>query len=587
MEKSASKLQKICRRVFLATLFLLPLKFGAMLLPGVPNALPADCMAAAVNPLPPSLFPVWSALLLILTLAAYVFPAALSWKNPSGRLFLLFMMLPVAALIGFIKPDNLENAVAELEYLLGVSCFAAVSAIILNSEQNTFRCRVMNFIAAGTLCTAIAGAYQYFYGFDELKKFIAEQEKLHNIEFPAELKARAFDVRTYATFTFASALAGFLALAGVLTSVRAFRWGSRFEPVKLSQRLFALLSIILVAGIFLTTKGRSAFLAVIIASAVSGFLLLKSRKIKLLIASAAAVAIVLGACYIHYAGRGFGSMTERVGYLQSSAKMVLQHPFCGAGWGSFTYFHAQNKNFGNEELAKDPHNIIAAFASQTGIAGGLLVTLLIFYTLYLAAKRLKNKSSPENLAIFFGLSAFSLHMLMDLDWQVPALMACYTVFALLGCPASLNEKMPKKQLPVGILLITSIITFFGGIHWSAADDSFNKLLSASGQEAGVFSHPKSSYEVDAFAEKALKLAPYSHNIYNAWAMDKLRRGDLPEAEKLFKKVLELAPQSHAAHKSLSKVYKLIGNKELAEKHALEADRLFPIYKKIRESSKNE
>ena len=118
MEKSASILQKICRMLFLVTLFLLPLKFGGMLLPGVPHALPANCFDAVINPLPPSLFPVWSALLLIIALTAYGFPAALSWKNPSGKLLLFFILLPAAALIGFIKPDNLENAVAELEYLL-------------------------------------------------------------------------------------------------------------------------------------------------------------------------------------------------------------------------------------------------------------------------------------------------------------------------------------------------------------------------------------------------------------------------------------------------------------------------------------
>ena len=586
MEKSAGKLQKLCRVLFLATLVLLPLKFGGMLLPGVPHSLPADGFDAIINPLPPSLFPVWSALLLMLAVIAYGFPAALSWKNPSGRLLLLFLLLPVAALIGFINPDNAESAVVELEYLLGLSCFAALTAIIINSEKSSFRIAVMNSVAAGTILTACAGAYQYFYGFDELKRFIAEQEKLHNIEFPMEIKARAYDVRTYATFTFASALAGFLALAGALTSIRAFRWGSRFEPVKLSQRLFAAMALILTAGIFLTTKGRSAFLAVIIAAAASGFILLKSRKVKLLIAAGAMIAVVLGACYIHYAGRGFGSMTERVSYLQSSAKMVLKYPLFGGGWGSFTYFHAQNKNFGNEELAKDPHNIIAAFASQTGISGGLIIAMLILYTVYTAAKKLKNEFSPENLAIFFGLCAFSLHILMDLDWQVPALMACYSVFALLASPENSNANTAKNKLPVITFLFIGAVTLCGGLHWTAADNSFSRMLAAAGQEAGVIAAPQSSYEVDALAEKALASAPYSHSIYNAWALDKLNRGNLPEAEKLFKKVLELAPRSHAAHKSLSKLYKLAGNRELSEKYALEADRLFPIYKKIH-NQKNE
>ena len=577
-------LQKICRILFTATIFLLPLKFGNMLLPGVPRGLPADLFDTVINPLPPAFFPIWAAFLLIISLTAHGFPENLSWKNPAGKLLILFLLLPAVALLGFITPDNITCAVVELEYLLGISCFAAAAAINLNSS-NALRNQTVNALAAGTLCTALAGAYQYFYGFDELKKFIAEQEKLHNMQFPPELKARAYDVRTYATFTFASALAGFLALAGAFTTVRAFRWGGRFEPVKLSQKIFAALSILLLSGIFLTTKGRSAFLAVIIAAAASGFLLIKSRKLKLLTAAAAISAIILGALYIHYAGRGFGSMTERVGYLQSSAKMVLQNPFCGAGWGSFSYFHAQYKNFGNEELAKDPHNIIAAFASQTGIVGGLLAAILMLYTLYIAAKRLKKEFSPENLALFFGLTAFSLHILMDLDWQVPALMACYTLFALLACPDIKNPIPSKRKLPVILLLIAGVITLAGGIHWVTADNTFENMLNAAGQEAGIFSEKKSSYEVDSAAETALKFAPQSHFIYNAWALDKLNRSDLPAAEKLFKKTLELAPKFHAAHISLSKVYTLLGKNSLAEKHAAEGDRLFPYRKIITEQRK--
>ena len=281
MEKSISILQKICKFSFLATVFLLPLKFGAILLPGVPHTYPADVYGAVLNPLPPSAFSVWSALLLIITLAAYGFPEKLSWKNPAGRVLILFLLLPAVTLLGFINPDNLESAVIELEYTLGIAAFAAVSAIMLQSDPAKLRSQILNTAAAGTLCTALAGAYQYFYGFDELKKFIAEQEKLHKIEFSPELKARAFDVRTYATFSFASALAGFLALTGAMTAIRAFRWGSMFEPVKLSQKLFTALAALLTAGIFLTTKGRSAFLAVIAAAAFTGFIQLKSRKIKI------------------------------------------------------------------------------------------------------------------------------------------------------------------------------------------------------------------------------------------------------------------------------------------------------------------
>ena len=167
---------------------------------------------------------------------------------------------------------------------------------------------------------------------------------------------------------------------------------------------------------------------------------------------------------------------------------------------------------------------------------------------------------------------------MDLDWQVPALMASYAVLAFMACPEETTANAAHSKIPSIVLMLAGIITLAGGIHWVLSYNTFNRMLTDSGQAAGIYSKPQSSYEVDSSAEKALQFAPYSHNIYNAWALDKLRRGDLQEAEKLFKKVLELAPRFHAAHKSLSKVYRLSGDKDSAEKHALEADRLFPYYK---------
>ena len=92
--------------LFLATIFLLPLKMGSMLLPGVPHSYPAEVFDLVINPLPPSAFAIWSSVLLLLALGSYGFPAKLSWKNPAGKLLGLFLLLPLTALLGFVNPDN-------------------------------------------------------------------------------------------------------------------------------------------------------------------------------------------------------------------------------------------------------------------------------------------------------------------------------------------------------------------------------------------------------------------------------------------------------------------------------------------------
>ena len=582
MDNFCSKLQKLTCRLFGAVIFLLPLKFGAMLLPGVPQRYPDSVMGWLVTSLPPAFFCIVAGCLLIMSLAAFG-AGAVSWKSASGRLLLLFLLLPLAALLGFINADGWEYAIIELEYLFGLSAFAGSTAIILGSTDLLWHKKFLNVFVASVLTTAVVGGYQYFCGFDDLKNFIEMQEKVYNIKIPDDLKARALDVRTYATFTFASAFAGFLLLSGALSVLRAYAWGRLFEPVKLSQRLFFLLALLLCGGIFLTTRGRSAFLAAIVAAAVCGLILIKKRKVQIILIAGALLAITAGAFYIHYAGRGFGSMTERVGYLQTSFKMLIEHPFCGGGWGDFSYAHAFNKSFGNQELAKDPHNIVAAFASQTGFVGGLLTAMILLYVLYLAYRRIKLCCGVEAVAVFGSICAFSLHMLMDLDWQVPGLMACY-IFLAFCCARTIDDankavccRNPRSA--AAAMIFFCIAACLGAVHWSMAEQSFGNMLAAAGQEAGVYSQPQSFYEVDAAAEKALKIAPYSHSIYNAWAKDKMYRRDLVRAEELFLKALEYAPRSHAITKSLSELYSLRGDVKKAQEYEIKSDKLFP-YRKI-------
>ena len=263
--------------------------------------------------------------------------------------------------------------------------------------------------------------------------------------------------------------------------------------------------------------------------------------------------------------------------------MVLQHPWCGAGWGDFTYHHALNKSFGNQELAKDPHNIVAAFASQTGILGGSLIMGLLIFALIIAIKRFKRSADWEDLALSTGLTAYTLHMLMDLDWQVPALMAVYSLLTFAAVrteesPPQLQTAASSRLLPVFMLLL-ALLAAVGGIHWSIADQTHSNFLKAAGQEAGVPNFAGSRFAVDQAARQALRFAPYSHSILNSLGNDRLRRYDLQGAEEYYLQALKIVPRSHAIHQSLSKVYDLQGNKEKAQKYQQRADELFP-YKKF-------
>ena len=587
MESLRRKLQNLAGIVLLAAAVLAPLKFSSMLLPGVPHGAPGSVMDVVVTALTPALFPIFAAILLALTVAGFGFPRDLNWRTHGGRMVLIFWALPLAALLGFVNPDGLESAVIELEYLCGVSAFATAAAIILNVRGVEFRSKLLNAVAAGTILTAIVGVHQYFFGFDELRQFIETQEQVYGVKIPPELKARAYDVRVYATFTFASALAGLLVLTGGNAILRAWAWGKNFEPVKLSQRIFGILALLLCGGVLLATKGRGAFLAVIIAAVFSGWLSIRQRKLKLVLALSAIVVVIAGACYIHYAGRGFGSMSERVGYLKSSLQMVIQHPFCGDGWGDFTYFHAQNKSFGNEELAKDPHNMAAAFASQCGIAGGLAVLLLMLYPINAIVRKLKTDPSVENRVMLFALTAFALHTMMDLDWQVPALLMLYSIMILI---AVFDDKPGKASAGnsvsgIVVLALLAAVTLAGGWHFWEYDTRFAELKHAAAQEYGATTQPAAAYEVDILAHKVIEIAPWSHSVYHSWGDDKLRRLDLTAALDFYRKALTMAPRSSALYSRLSEIALSQGDIVKAAEYKEKSDKLFPHKKRFFEQQK--
>lgn len=591
-KKILTPLQKTVNILLLIAAAIAPLKFGVMLLPGIPNALPGSLWEILLNAFPPAFFAFYAGIMLVLTLCAYGFPLKISWKDDCFRLLLTYLALPLVTLIGFIDADSLESPIVELEYTLSLSAMAATVALVIKANDSGFVRKLLGMICIGTVLTALWGAHQYFFGFAEMREFLAEEERKGTF-IPPEIKARALDVRTYATFTFASALAAMFCLGGALTLCRAHQCGSRFEPQNISQKIFAGSALLLCGGIFLTTRGRGAFLAVIAAAAVCGFIKLKSGKLKLAVAAGTLLLIVAGAFYIHYAGRGFGSMTERVSYLKSSAQMLVNHPLTGDGWGDFAFHHSRHKDMGNEELAKDPHNIVAAFAGQCGIAGGLLISWLLLYTLYGAYKNLRRDFSYERMSIFFGLTAFSIHALMDLDWQVPALMFWYMILSFAAFykaePAEDNDDDGRSHRLIGCIALSVVaaVALLGSLHWLAADNAYSNFLQAAGQTPGAAQAAQSRLTVDAYAQKTLKLMPYSHSVYIAWGNDAMRRGDYATALKRYQTAQKMVPRSHAIYKSMGDACERMGDTAQSAVYFRKADELFPLKKAIYDQRKQQ
>jgi tetratricopeptide (TPR) repeat protein len=198
-------------------------------------------------------------------------------------------------------------------------------------------------------------------------------------------------------------------------------------------------------------------------------------------------------------------------------------------------------------------------------------------------KKLRKEFSLELLAVFFGLSAFSIHTLMDLDWQVAGLMFWYAILAFAGSyeedfPQEAHDKASKYSLN-SLIVLTALLTIAGGVHWSISDSRHYELLDVAGQQPGVPQQPQSSFTVDKKVQAALSVAPYSHSIYMVWGNDALRRGDLDNAEKRYNQALQMVPRSSGVYERLGDVYKQRGDMTQAAIYYDKADKLFP-YKKI-------
>ena len=302
--------------------------------------------------------------------------------------------------------------------------------------------------------------------------------------------------------------------------------------------------------------------------------------------AAAVLVIAGGALYIHHRGRGFGSMEERVDYLRTSFRMVLEHPLTGHGWGGFFYRHMQLKSSDTDESAHDPHNLIASFATQAGIPAGLLAAAAFLYPLWLLGKRVRRLRREPGRSrdwfpemAFWGEIAFLLHALMDVDLAIPANMAAagmVVVAALtepVPAPASSREKRSRLLLSLPALAVgcAAIWGNFGILRAELALDKLHQLTRPAGTQDRIAS---SAQVMDAY-RTARQIRPNSPFPPEAAGTYFLMRRDYPTARELFLEALRHAPSRPALHQRLFETERQSGNRDQAQYHLRRMLELFP------------
>lgn len=568
---------------------LLPAKFaGLAVMPEATSFFPGFWSAYLDITWPAHSFGLFSGVALLLALAAFGWRLKTPpFRSAAGRCALLWAFgLPIAALPGLLNCETLDYAIWEIFHLAGIGAYLWALYLVL-SNRPEWRGIYVWLLLAGAGYAVYAGLRQYFVGFAEMRDFMRQQYEA-GIQIGSVMRSKLEDDRVFGSFASCNVLAGYLVLLLPLVGWRLWVAGERFEPAKVSKPLLAGIGCLLLGSVLLLTRGRGALLAAVLAA--GGFVLtLPMRKLWRAGLIFAAIAVIAGgALFAHYVGRGFGSMEERVDYLKTSARMVMEKPVAGYGWGGFFYRHMELKTSDTDEAAHDPHNFVASFATQAGIPSGVLALFILCWPMWELGRRVvRRRAGGFEQAVFWGECAFLLHALMDVDLQIPANMTIGggLLVAALICPdagegeekavgAASFRKAGVLWLLPGLLLCAA--AFGGSVYIMRAEQAFDDLLK--------LIQPQSEEDLKvrptpARVERALRNAagrrPYSPFPWENAGDFYLAIRDIRNAERCYREALKRTSSRPSTYERLSRIERLRGNSGEAKRLLLEACRRFP------------
>ena len=560
--------------------FLLPLKFGGFaVIPESGVFFPEDGWSYLVVNWSPSVFSLVSAAALVLAVLAH--PENLpSCRTASG----MFVLLWVAGLVpgafpGWIHLSTKEFVFLQTEHFAGLSCCLGAFCLVLSAGERE-RKHFAAALGSGLLLAVWFGLEQFFWGFDRAREFL-EKQAADGVQIDEVMRARTYDTRVYGTFTSGNSLAGYLLLLTPFFTVLAWKIGGKVEPPRLSRVLFAGTVFLGAFSVFLMTKSRAGFLALALTAGIALFFTSAKRWKKGVFAALILCGIAAGAWYIHARGRGFLSMEARADYWRSSVILLAENPLAGCGWGNFFFDHARIKNVRDHEASHDPHNLLMTMM-QAGILPVLFLAAgMICPVAALLKQRKARPLAPEERAGLFGLAAFSMHAMMDIDLQIPGLMGAYFALSVLLLCGMEHPPCRAKGLP-GKTGIPAVFLLAAGTVWFAnrnlrGEIALDRLqnLTRLGALSAADRLRVTPERVDEALRRAVAARPESSIPRIAGGDYYLSLGDLDRAEYEYREALKCSPKRSMLYARLAQIELLRGNRPLAEEFLAEAHRLFP------------
>jgi O-antigen ligase len=308
---------------------------------------------------------------------------------------------------------------------------------------------------------------------------------------------------------------------------------------------------------------------------------LRVRGGRLLAAAAlAALGVAAGALFVGAVARGAspasddltqrllsGSSSSRGDYWRVAANEYAEHPWLGAGAGSFERVWLERRPV--DVPARDAHSLYVETLSELGPTG--LVLVLAVLALPLAAVR-SARRQPFAAAVAGAYLAFVAHAGVDWDWELPAVtltgIGCGVALLAWGRAEEPGRTVTARLRLGGLVLLLPLTAAVFVLHVSntALLNSSEALARGDAEQA------------QSEARKARRWAPWSAEAWQRLGEAQLASGDREAARLSFRRALERDASNWTAWYDLA----VASDGSVRERALARALRLNPLSSEARE-----
>lgn len=276
---------------------------------------------------------------------------------------------------------------------------------------------------------------------------------------------------------------------------------------------------------------------------------------------------------------------------KGTLKIIAENIFLGTGYGTFKIVYPKYKLGGSNTLMT--HNIYLQIPAEIGMLG-------LFFFLFLLISNFKKDILKENKSqlILVSIFSFLLHNFFEYSYYLPANGCIFWI--LIGCLNLKNkesiffEEIKIKEFQkifLYIFLISASFLFntyilkiaIGNFYYEKGKNfEYEKKYpqAEKNYRIAIYLDPSDKYlaaianvltingrykEAEKFYKKAIEISKSSPYYHYELGIVYFKQGNLKKAEEEFKKEISIYPFFTSPHKELGDIYLLTGRISLAEK----------------------